>query len=130
MNTHEAVSYLRLIDSRIIHMKGQGPSRTSNESKEEERRKHALVSRVASETTGAAHSQIDSWKRTRITRDGGDKGGVDRRVTSPGVHRGWVWDAGCGVWGAGRNLIVHADRKDFADGIRRDPPRTLGIGLR
>jgi len=31
----EAGSYLRLIDSCIIQLKGQGPSRTCNESKEE-----------------------------------------------------------------------------------------------
>ena len=32
----EAGSYLRLIDSRITQLKAQGPSRTCNESKEEE----------------------------------------------------------------------------------------------
>jgi len=32
----EAGSYLRLIDSCITHLKAQGPSRTCNESKEEE----------------------------------------------------------------------------------------------
>ena len=32
----EPVSYLRLIDSRITQLKAQGPSRTCNESKEEE----------------------------------------------------------------------------------------------
>ena len=32
----EAGSYLRLIDSCITQLKAQGPSRTSNESKEEE----------------------------------------------------------------------------------------------
>ena len=32
----EAGSYLRLIDSYITHLKAQGPSRTCNESKEEE----------------------------------------------------------------------------------------------
>ena len=33
----EAGSYLRLIDSWITQLKAQGPSRTSNESKEEEK---------------------------------------------------------------------------------------------
>ena len=32
----EAGSYLRLIDSYITQLKAQGPSRTSNESKQEE----------------------------------------------------------------------------------------------
>ena len=35
----EAGSYLRLIDSFITQLKAQGPSRTCNESKEEERRR-------------------------------------------------------------------------------------------
>ena len=35
---HEAGSYLRLIDSSITQLKDQGPSRTCNESKEEEGR--------------------------------------------------------------------------------------------
>ena len=36
----EAGSYLRLIDSCVTHLKAQGPSRTCNESKEEEEVQH------------------------------------------------------------------------------------------
>ena len=35
----ETVAYLRLIDSCITQLKAQGPSRTCNESKEEEKKK-------------------------------------------------------------------------------------------
>ena len=37
-------SYLRLIDSRITQLKAQGPSRTCNESKEEEEEDFGLLS--------------------------------------------------------------------------------------
>jgi len=43
----EAGSYLRRIDSCITQLKGQGPSRTCNESKEEE-----VAFRVESSSTG------------------------------------------------------------------------------
>ena len=36
----EAGAYLRLIDSCITQLKAQGPSRTCNESKEEEKEEH------------------------------------------------------------------------------------------
>ena len=39
----EAVSYLRLIDSCITQLKAQGPSRTCNECKEEEKRRFGGV---------------------------------------------------------------------------------------
>ena len=39
----EAGSYLRLIDSCITQLKAQGPSRTCNESKEEEEDLHTSV---------------------------------------------------------------------------------------
>ena len=46
----EACSYLRLIDSCITQLKGQGPARTCNESKEEEANS-LCEARQASETT-------------------------------------------------------------------------------
>jgi len=42
----EAGSYLRLIDSCITQLKAQGPSRTCNESKEEEEEEGVLVAEV------------------------------------------------------------------------------------
>ena len=42
----ETVAYLRLIDSCITQLKAQGPSRTCNESKEEEE-EHSLDSGLA-----------------------------------------------------------------------------------
>ena len=39
----DAGSYLRLIDSRITQLQAQGPSRTCNESKEEEEDTHLSV---------------------------------------------------------------------------------------
>jgi len=53
----EAGSYLRLIDVCITQLKVQGPSRTCNESKEEETKglKAPVVSGVASEVLGAEH---------------------------------------------------------------------------
>ena len=38
----EAGSYLRIIDSFITQLKAQGPSRTCNESKEEEKKKNIV----------------------------------------------------------------------------------------
>jgi len=41
----EAGSYVRLIDSCITQLKAQGPSRTCNESKEEEEEEGCTISR-------------------------------------------------------------------------------------
>ena len=49
----EAGSYLRLIDSCIAQLKAQGPSRTCNESKEEEESK-PMWTHVSGEAKGAS----------------------------------------------------------------------------
>jgi len=52
----EAGSYLRLIDSCITQLKAQGPSRTCNESKEEE------VSRLVVDTDWPVPASIEGNK--------------------------------------------------------------------
>ena len=56
----EAGSYLRLIDSCITQLKAQGPSRTCNESKEEEKKKPAERDSGPRESVSKSHIRGDS----------------------------------------------------------------------
>jgi len=60
----EAGSYLRLIDSCITQLKDQGPSRTCNESKEEEE-----VYGFGSEQVTTFLSELDTVKDARREAD-------------------------------------------------------------
>ena len=77
MDTGEAGSYLRLIDSCSTHFKAQGPSRTCNESKKETR---------ASYKHGTAHSAMLVWGvRNGIWDFGFEDWGRGLRVWCSGV---------------------------------------------
>ena len=53
----EAGSYLRLIDSCITQLKAQGPSRTCDESKEEEEEGRDLAEERDAEVDGERHQE-------------------------------------------------------------------------
>jgi len=60
----EAGSYLRLIDSFITQLKAQGPSRTCNESKEEEEGSTRVTENTLSHTHSLSHTLSLTHKHT------------------------------------------------------------------
>jgi len=84
----EAGSYLRLIDSCITQLKAQGPSRTCNESKEEEEEVQGVGCGVQGICAGADDLDVHLVEQPPNLLLG---------VGIWGVGRG-VWGSGCGIW--------------------------------
>jgi len=68
----EAGSYLRRIDSCITQLKAQGPSRTCNESKEEEKKGYHVITgrQVEGAHLSLAHPAAGGPDRVRLQAEG------------------------------------------------------------
>ena len=83
----EAGSYLRLIDSCITQLKAQGPSRTCNESKEEEDERCSDGAHCSARTTndktppGRNRVTNPSFQRGTLTSCANNTGGRPQKLT-------------------------------------------------
>ena len=101
--------YLRLIDSCITQLNAQGPSRTCNESKEEEKEDPlhpaAFGTRCFQDLTATVGGARSTWRQprgktivslvnshTNATRIGWHLWEIDLRF-APGLPPGWTWSS-------------------------------------